>query len=77
FKSYPGEYEFKGVIKYIVGSYFFIFLENNEEIKAGDDAADYKFVRFDKIVAEELGFTVVKTKILKDIQEYIKTNILK
>ncbi|MBI2572640.1 NUDIX domain-containing protein [Candidatus Woesearchaeota archaeon] len=73
FKSYVGDYDYKGVIKRYLSACFIIHVSDRDlkTITAGDDAAELKWVALDKINFDELSFPATKQRI-KDYIQFLK-----
>lgn len=65
FKSFVGDYEYKGVIKKFISACFIIKVDDTEaaNLKPGDDVAEFKWVPLAQIDYEEIGFPSVKERI--------------
>ncbi len=76
FKSYVGDYEYKGIIKRYLSACFIINMSDEDalNIKAGDDAEEIKWVPLDKIDYSEIGFETVKQRI-EDYTQHLTSKI--
>ena len=50
------EYEYKGVKRAVVGAMFLAHFDSSDEIKAGDDAYEYKLFKKEEVPISEIAF---------------------
>jgi NAD+ diphosphatase len=72
FKSFIGDYDYKGVTKRFLSAIYIIRIDDSTKatLNPGSDASEIVFIKPEEMNMDEIGFPEVK-KLIKDYQAYL------
>lgn len=70
YRSFPNQYTLRGYTYHTVDLFFKVFVDDFSSLKAGDDAAELKFIPVQQVKLQEIGLDSIRQVVKQFIHDF-------